>query len=334
MIKGNLTLNYNDLLKKVSELEIIYYYLNINKFPILINSPFRDDKNPSFRISFYNNKIVYKDFGTNEIGSLIDLLKKHFNITYDKLLQKINKDIDNIKNTNVIVTISDSFNCNTLSKNIKNSDIKIDCIKRNWEKHDNEYWKNYNIDLKLLNKCNVFPISFYTIKKNNNKYFYKANKYAYAFYEYKDNIKSVKIYQPFVTKRKWINNHNKSVISLWTLLPKKSSSLFICSSLKDALCLYSNTNFPCISLQGEGYNINKNVINELKNRFDNIYILFDNDEAGIKYSKSLATKTNFINIILPNFKKGKDVSDMYVALKNKENFNKIINKIILWAKKS
>ena len=125
---------------------------------------------------------------------------------------------------------------------------------------------------------------------------------------------------------KWINKHDKSVISLWTKVPEKGNKIVICSSLKDALCLWANTGIPSIAVQGEGYSISETAINELKRRFDNIYILFDNDEAGKKDGIKLSEQTGFKNLVLPEFKGGKDVSDLFKT-KGKDEFLKILQSL-------
>ena len=150
-----------------------------------------------------------------------------------------------------------------------------------------------------------------------------ADKYAYAYVEKKEGHITLKIYQPFNTKGfKWSNQHDGSVISLWTKLPKSGDKVCICASLKDALCLWANTGIPSIALQGEGYGISDTVIKELKERFTNVYILFDNDEAGLIDGEKLSKETGFTNIVLPKFEGGKDISDYYFILQDKQEFKK------------
>lgn len=134
-----------------------------------------------------------------------------------------------------------------------------------------------------------------------------------------------KIYQPFNKNGyKWSNKHDNSVISLWTKVPKEGDKICICSSLKDALCLWANTGIPTLAIQGEGYGMSDTAINELKRRFNKIYICLDNDEAGLKDGVHLANKTGFINVVIPQFKGGKDISDLYKVLGNKEQFKQTI----------
>ena len=134
-----------------------------------------------------------------------------------------------------------------------------------------------------------------------------------------------KIYQPFNKQGyKWSNRHDKSVISLWTKVPSYGAKICICSSLKDALCLWANTNIPALAVQGEGYSMSNTAINELKRRFNKVYICLDNDIPGLKDAKKLAEETGFINVVLPKFNGGKDISDFYKVLNNKEQFKQTI----------
>lgn len=90
--------------------------------------------------------------------------------------------------------------------------------------------------------------------------------------------------------------------------------------------MWANTGIPCIALQGEGYDMSDTAISELKRRFTNVYILFDNDKWGDNDSKKLVKRTGFRRMILPQFEGGKDVSDMY-KVKGKKEFLEIITSI-------
>ena len=139
--------------------------------------------------------------------------------------------------------------------------------------------------------------------------------------EHKEGKVTLKIYQPFNKDGyKWSNKHDTSVISLWTKVPEYGEQICICSSLKDALCLWANTGIPALAVQGEGYKMSNTAISELKKRYKKIFILFDNDKAGLIDGEKLALSTGFTNIVLPEFEGGKDISDLYHSLQNKEKF--------------
>lgn len=317
------TINLEDILKKTTEFDILHYYLNICTIPILINSPIRNDKTPSFGLYSFDGKIIYyKDWATKETGGIFELLSKLWNCTYLETLIKIYKDLEKInsyKSSNINVIKNNNI---TVSKLY--SDSKLECKVRKWRDYDIEYWNSYGISLQWLKYAEVYPISHKIIIKNNNKHIFVADKYAYAYVERKEGNITLKIYQPFNTQGyKWSNKHNSSTISLWTKIPKTGNVLCICSSLKDALCLWANTNIPSIATQGEGYSISNTAINNLKERFKYIYILYDNDSAGLQDGIKLAESTGFINIILPNTHNTKDISDLYKKV-GKDRFKDII----------
>ena len=94
--------------------------------------------------------------------------------------------------------------------------------------------------------------------------------------------------------------------------------------MKDALCLWANTGIPAIAIQGEGYGISDTAVNELKRRYKEVFILLDNDKAGLIDGEKLSASTGFTNIVLPYFEGGKDVSDLYKTIGDKEQFREII----------
>lgn len=319
------SITLDDILEKVSETDIAQYYLGITKFPILINSPLREDSHPSFGLYSYNGvDVLYTDFATKESGSLITLLSKLWGTDYYSTLYRIYNDIPLFSNgKKVSLSINKSRN---KEYKLNNSDLK--CKVREWRDYDIEYWKSYGIEKKWLVYAEVYPISHIIVIKDTYKYTIPADKYAYAYVERKEGKVSLKIYQPYNKDGyKWSNKHNKSVISLWTKVPDEGDILCVCASLKDALCLWSNTNIPSVSVQGEGYAISNTAINELKRRFKNVFILFDNDRAGITDSAKLSELTGFKNIQLPYYEEygnPKDISDLYKALPDKKLFKDLM----------
>jgi len=318
--KGKTSITFQDILNKVAEIDILSYYLGVSEVPILIQSPLRKDDKPSF--GFYSrdgSKIYYKDFSTNECGGVFDLLGLMWNCSYNEVLSRIQKDLPNLNGEGNVLKTNKSTRVYT------NSSTTLECKVREWRDYDISYWESYGITLNLLKKAEVYPISHKIINRDSNRYVFVADKYAYVYIERKNNKISKKVYQPFNTKGfKWSSKFDSSIISLWKLLPESGDKVCICSSLKDSLCLMNNINVPCISLQGEGYTMSDTAINELKRRFKKVYILYDNDKAGIEDGIKLSKLTNFTNIELPQFIGGKDVSDLY-KVKGKEEFIKIIS---------
>ena len=321
---GESSVSLEDIYRVTTEAEITHYYLGISSIPCKINSPLRLDRSPSFGLFSPNgSRITWIDFSSGERGGIFDLLGKMWNTNFKETLARIYKDFSKFKGTTKIEPTGHAPMIPHISTG--NNDVIMECKVREWRKHDIEYWGSYGISLEWLKYANVHPISHKIIIKKGQRYVFGADKYAYAYAEFKDGKTTLKIYQPYNKQGfKWSNKHDRSVISLWTKIPPTGDRVCICSSLKDALCLWSNTGIPALAIQGEGYTISDTAVSELKRRFKNVYILLDNDEAGLKDAKILASKTRFTNIVLPNINGAKDVSDLYLSLQDKEKFRKII----------
>ena len=308
-------------LGNLTQADIAAYYLNIKSIPSLIHSPLRLDNKPSFALYCpKGTEVNYKDFSTGESGTIWTLLTKLWNCSMADAVARVHNDLGN-KSYGTKIGISDY----TKRHCIINSHIDLQCKVREWRDYDIKYWESYGISLKWLKYANVYPISHKIIIKDNISYAFGADKYAYAYVEFKEGKVTLKIYQPFNKNGfKWSNRHNKSVISLWTKVPSYGTKICICSSLKDALCLWANTDIPALAVQGEGYSMSNTAINELKRRFNKVYICLDNDIPGLKDAEKLAEETGFINVVLPKFNGGKDISDFYKVLNNKEQFKQTI----------
>ena len=321
---GNTSITLNDILSKVSEADILYHYFNVSNIPCVISSPLRVDKDPSFGIyTLDGNKIYWKDLSKNISGGLWDMLGEYWGVNYKEVLNKVWKDLPNI--TTTYAKSSKMGKPQSISNYTEETDLQ--CKVREWKHYDIEYWESYGISLNWLKYADIYPISHKIVIKGDNKFIFVADKYAYAYVERKDNKVTLKIYQPFNKKFKWSNKHDRSVISLWTKIPEYGDKLIICSSMKDALCVWANTGIPCIAIQGEGYTISDTAISELKKRYKYIYILLDNDEAGILDARKLSQSTGFTNLVLPDYG-AKDCSDLFKLLNNINEFKQVILSLI------
>ena len=265
---GKSSFTLDDVLRVASEAQIVSYYLGILKVPCIINSPLRQDRHPSFGLYSPNGtEINYIDFSTRDSGTIFTLLKNMWNLDYPEVFKRICQDFSKF---NSKATVIKSSKCDITSQG-SSSNIDMKCKVREWKDYDLEYWASYGITLPWLKYANVYPISHKIIVKDGKEFVFGADKYAYAYVEFKEGKTTLKIYQPF-NKRgfKWANKHDRSVISLWTKVPKTGDKIVVCSSLKDALCLWANTSIPAIAIQGEGYGISNTAINELKRRYKNL----------------------------------------------------------------
>lgn len=324
--KGFKSVSLSEIRQQYSDADIAQKYLGV-KVPCLVCSPFRDDKRPS--LSLYYSKsgnLCYKDFATSEGGSLYDFLSRLWNTSMSETISKIASDIG-IKDTLV------RRRTKSLRKTTKSVlQVKI----REWRDYDIEFWAQFGINKDWLKFGDVYPITQMFFTKDGITKIIPADKYAYAYIERKDGIVSIKIYQPFSDTMKWISKHDSSVWDLWTKLPENGDRLIITSSRKDALCLWANTGIPSLSLQGEGYVPKEHVVNQLKQRFKNIYVLYDNDFKAVEkgeenhgrvFGKHLSDMFGLIQIEIPEFYRSKDPSDLFRDW-GKEVFRTVMQSLI------
>lgn len=319
MICHSKSLDVNELIKKVGEETILTHYFNVTQIPCVINSPLRKDKHPSFAILYTKSqRIMYKDFATGESGGLFDLLQRYFNDTFENTLLRVYEDLKyNIVSQNKVQKL-DKF---TILPSIK---IKVKT--REWLPYDLEWWEQYGINQKWLEFGQIYPITDIFLIKNKNTNIVPAEKYAYAFLEFKDEIQTIKIYQPESKRYKWLCTHDDSVWDLWQQLPKNGNHLIITSSRKDALCLWANLGIPSCCLQSEQMQPKEKVIKELQNRFKNIYIIYDNDynklyNTGQKHAINLASMYHLKNICIDSKYGVKDPSDLFKQIGKQEFIN-------------
>lgn len=317
-----------EVLSITKEADIASFYLGIDSIPTIINSPLRVDVNPSMGIFSPDGlKVKYIDFGTKDSGDIFNLLMKMWGMSLNEVCARICNDFSKFKGN---ISVTKSLPSCKITGIGKHSNSELKCKIREWRDYDIEYWSSYGISIEWLKYAEVYPVSHKIIIRDGSRMVFGADKYAYVYVEHKDGNTTLKLYQPYNRKGfKWSNKHDKSIISLWTKVPEYGERICVCSSLKDALCLWANTGIPSIAIQGEGYGISDTAVSELRRRYERIYILLDNDEAGLQDGRKLAEQTGFINLVLPDEYGAKDISDLYLLLKDKEKFRDILTNLFL-----
>lgn len=300
------TVTTDELFEKVSETEVLScVFPDIRTLPCLIRSPLREDKKPSFSLYVTgDNHVRYHDFATGDGGNIVDLLSRLWNISYRECVGKLYN--ENFHGGGISVRTTSEGRI----KVRKPGSTKIDVRIREWEDYDADYWKSYGCDMELVRRAEVYPLSHIIITKNGERFTKAAPKYCYVFIERKEGKVTKKVYSPFAKTFKWLTDNDKSVIGLWDKVPETGERLCVCSSLKDAICLWSNTGTPCVYIQGEAFGMSDTAVKELKRRFKTVYVSLDTDKAGMEDGRKLCEKTGFINVI-PDLDGCKDYSDAY-----------------------
>lgn len=316
--KSSLSISREDV--SLSDEDIVKRYLGIDTVPCVLSSPLRDDDDrPSFSIFYHGKDLFWKDFGTGEAGNIVKLMSKLWSVSYSEALLKIKLDTENrIPRISLIRKYNGKIHLTS------NSSIKVRT--RPWKKWDNEFWASFGISEHFCRLCNVYPVShaFFTREEDGkpNTICVPMDKYAYAYFEWKDGKQSVKLYQPFSQTMKWLSKHDSSVWDLWKQAfewakKKSNENVIITSSRKDAMCLWENLWVPAMSLQGEGYVPKPQVMQQVLDTFDSVYLWYDNDfkhkedNPGQDNAKKLIELyPSLHNICIPDTYKCKDPSDL------------------------
>tara|TARA_R110000796_G_scaffold236214_1_gene355503 strand:- start:82095 stop:83123 length:1029 start_codon:yes stop_codon:yes gene_type:complete len=311
-------INREVLLENINDYAIYSYYIGSSELHLnkAISSPLREDPTPSF--GFYKNKegkILYNDFVKGG-GDCFMFVKQKFGYlrwfdVFSRIAIDFNLNTKYLCNENLV---SDTPNKKILYDNDIIIKSKEKCIinvsTREWQKHDYQYWNQFSIDSQMLSLYNVLPVKYIFL---NNKPI-AADKHAYVYIETKDGFKTYKIYQPY-SKYKWFTNNDNSVWQGWTQLPAFGEKLIITKSLKDVMSIREITGLNCIALQNEKAIPKDVIIEDLKSRFDNIYVLFDNDydkqeNWGQINAKRICRDHMLKNIVIEREYKSKDFSDL------------------------
>ena len=329
--KGKSSVSLDDILSKVTEADILSFYLGITEVPCIINSPLRQDRRPSFGLySTDGRRIFYTDLSTRDRGGLFDLLGHMWGCSYKEVLTRVNEDISKFCGS---ANVHSYTPCTIRSTSSYNKDTDLQCKVRDWRDYDIEYWASYGITLEWLKYAEVYPISHKIVIKDGHRYVFGADKYAYAYVEHKEGKVTLKIYQPFnKAGYKWSSNIDRSVWSLWTKIPEYGDNLIISSSVKDCLNIMCNFKIPSICLQGEGYLPKPHIMEELKSRYKNIIVFFDNDftnpnNPGHNDAVKLCKEYSLKMIEIPKEYKSKDPSDLFKKY-GRDKYLEIMNKIL------
>jgi len=286
----------------VSDYDIYSFYIKerfiINK---VFNSPLRKDENPSFGI--IQNKegaLIYHDFATGDTGNAITFIKEILNLnTYKQALERVYEDLI-IKGMRTPTKTLKSLKSpkTALKKDIGVQRKKLSDI-------DREYWKQFGITESTLKLFEVDPIQ-YLIIDGTVVWQYEDNNPMYVYKVYD----KLKIYRPLADKsHKWSGNLTKNYIFGYKQLPETRDLLIITKSLKDIMCLYE-LGYTSISPSSEGVLLPVKCVDDIKKRFKEIVVLYDNDIAGLKAAKNMNEKYGFRYVLIND--ETKDLTDYYV----------------------
>ena len=192
-------------------------------------------------------------------------------------------------------------------------------IEQSFGAEELDYWSQYGIDVKTLQRFHVKALTRYESVSNQGKPFTLVSTLEEPIFAYSMG-KFVKVYRP-KSKLRFLYGGEKvdDYVFGFQQLPSKGDMIFITGGEKDVLSLTAH-GFNAICFNSESAQIPENIIEGLQLRFRHIIILYDSDETGIREAKrqtEALTQYKVLSLTLPlqGNKSEKDVSD-YFALGN------------------
>lgn len=322
------------ILSRFSEEQIMEYYLHIPVKKGLWRSPIRDDKNPT--CSFYRNNsgtLIFKDFATGQHLNVFDVVQTIFKCNYFEALKIIANDLG-IVNDKTLHKNAGKINLNPIK--IKDKEVsKIQIEMQEFTDNELKWWGKYGITPNILRYYHVYSCKHIFL---NGNLFATSQQHCPIFGYYggkiQDNKEKIELWRCYFPKRKnyrFITNWPSKKIQGYKQLPKKGKLLVITKSMKDCMCLHSCSINACAP-NSENLFISDNVLEDLKQRFKYIVVLYDNDRPGrVNMAKIRRNHPELYYTFIPKEYGSKDISDFYKNHGRKETLN-LIKKFVLWLK--
>lgn len=320
------------IFSSISEYDIFLRYCNnFKEIDKAFLSEFYEDKKADCYISqSKSNRLYYKDFGEAETLSCFEYVMKKYSCTFKESLHIICNDFnlfDVRSDLKPSLYIGREKSDVILKPKVRST---ITIFPRNWDYNDYLYWSKYEITFELLDEYDVIPCKHVYLHKNEKTIIFNHNKFnpIYAYKFVFDDKYSYKIYKPLSPdkKYKWLFSGGvRYNIEGEDQLPLHGDLLIITKSLKDVMCLRV-LGYSAISLQGEANRLERDLVDKMLKRFNEIAVLFDNDETGMKYSKIINDEYGFKIFFVPLNSGCKDVSD-YIKKNGIREAKKMLNDV-------
>lgn len=318
------------ILSRFSEEQLMEYYLHIPVKKGLFRSPLRRDKQPT--CSFYRNKsgtLIFKDFATGQHLNIFDVVQSIFRCDYFESLRIIANDFGIVRD-NALHKNPGKINLNPIK--IKDKEIsKIQIEVQEFTDSELKWWGRYGISKNILKRFDVYSCKHVFL---NDQLFAESQQHCPIFGYYGKKYQGLELWRCYFPKRtsfRFITNWPSKKIQGYDQLPKKGKLLVITKSMKDSMCLYSCGITACAP-NSENLFIPDKVLEDLKNRFENIVVLYDNDRPGLyNMAKIRKEHPELTYIFIPKRYGSKDISDFYKDHGRKETLN-LIKTFILWLK--
>ena len=307
--KSDEYLHSSVILSKITEYDIFKHYCsNFQEVGKKFCSELREDSNPTASIILWKGYLLYKDFGFPDHSfNCFNYVMHKYRVGFTDALKIISNDFGlNLANQRGGVSTAMSYGQEKAKEIREKKPVKIQVKYRSWGLEDKVFWTQFCIPQKLLRTFDVRPIQYFWLDEKR----FKCHTPSYI-YHYECGCK---IYCPYEKDNKWWSSLDGECIQGYNQLPETGEIVFLTSSLKDVMCL-AVLGYSAIALQSEMHMPKKELIFHLRERFQRIVVLYDNDldkekNNGQIMSRKICDEYNLENICIWDDYKSKDISDM------------------------
>ena len=281
-------------------------------------SPLRDDDVvPSFAMYIYKGQIFFKDHALGMSGTVFKFVKELFrydtmkdamsriNVDFELELLGGNPDITKLGNKPKLVN---GYKIKDPLKAIKVRSKSQIC------KSFADFWFKYGIEQVILDLYGVTQIDTiqYIYTKSTLTLYPIILTIAYPIYD------KYKIYTPDGEKaKKFLNNYPINYIEGYLQLKYANNFLVITKAMKEIMFFRQHFDWDTIAGKSENTMIKRHMMLKLLSKYKYIFILLDNDTAGIRAMKAYMEEYPFL---IPVYYEGreKDPTDSYNVADDKE----------------
>jgi hypothetical protein len=280
------------ILRHVSQEEIMERFLGTPVVSHHIRSPLRDDRIATCRFYRNNGRLYFKDFRGDFHGDCFDVVMHKYNIKFKEAMDMIANEFgltkSEVKRTPRPIVLEER------------EYSKIEITSQPWTNIDKRYWLSYGINGSILQQYEVKSCQHLFL---NDRVIYSYSDrdpaYAYKFFD------GYKIYFPKRKETRFISNTHR--IQGYKQLDKEGDLVIITKSLKDVMALRV-LGHNAIAPQSESSKLEQKLVDHLRERFEHLFLLYDNDAPGELNAEKTSKEHNIPMRFLPK-DKAKDVSD-------------------------
>jgi len=296
-------LTVENVLARVNQIEVMERFFESKViFGIRYTNPFRLDKTPGCWFTMRGGVLMFCDYGSRFFGDCIAICSYRLGVSLPQALTYLNIEYnlglgyDTDINCDVAPVINEiePYDLDTL---VQTRTIKY---QRYSDFSDNDYFFQYHITKKTLNKYNVYPCKTVWVETKYGIEVYNHSEHQ-PIYVYDFGSNNYKVYRPFANKKsKWRSNCKE----LQGFKGVTDELVIRTSSLKDVMVL-EECGFLADAPHSE---------TALAMPRSNMILLYDNDNAGITNAEIHSEYYSCPYVILPTLydgdKKLKDPSDI------------------------